>query len=132
MDPISNMLTQIKNAQMVSLEQTVVPFSKMKWKIASLLKDAGYLASVDRKKKKAKKAEHEYLELSLKYTEGQGAISGIKIVSKPSRHMYAKADELKPIRSGFGISVVSTSKGIMTNKEARKEGLGGEVLFEIW
>jgi len=132
MDPIANMLTQIKNAQMVAADQTVVPFSKMKWKIASILKEAGYLSRVDRKKKKAKKAEHEYLELGLKYVDGQGAINGITIVSRPSRHMYAKSAELKPIRSGFGVAVVSTSKGIMTNKEARKEGVGGEVLFEIW
>jgi small subunit ribosomal protein S8 len=132
MDPIANMLTQIKNAQMVSADRTVLPFSKMKWKIASILKEAGYLSTVDRSKKKAVKAEHDYLELGLKYNDGAGAINGINIVSRPSRHMYAKTDELKPVRSGFGIAVVSTSKGIMTNKEARKEGVGGEVLFEIW
>jgi small subunit ribosomal protein S8 len=138
MDPISDMLTRIKNAQAAHQEHTWVPFSKVKFRIATLLKDAGYLASVDRKKRKARKAELEWLDLSLKYMPAQtgdsmlGAISGIRIISRPSRHIYTKATEIRPVRSGFGTAVVSTSKGIMTSKEARTARLGGEVMFEIW
>jgi small subunit ribosomal protein S8 len=132
MDPIADMLSQIKNAQAVNLDRVVLPSSKVKAKIAAILKEAGYLASVDKKKKKAQKTEHEYLDLELKYTDGVSAISGVKMISKPSRHMYLKASEIKPVRSGYGCAVISTSKGIMTSQEARKQGLGGEILFEIW
>ncbi|MEK7589233.1 MAG: 30S ribosomal protein S8 [Patescibacteria group bacterium] len=132
MDPIADMLSQIKNAQAVNRDHIVLPSSKIKVKIAAILKEAGYLANIEKKKKKAHKAEHDYLDVELKYTDGQGAINGLKLISKPSRHMYVKADEIKSVRSGFGVAVISTSKGIMTSKEARKQGLGGEILFEIW
>ena len=126
------MLIQIKNAQAVGHEQVALPFSKVKFRIAEILKSAGYLADVERKNKKGKKVEHEYLHLTLKYQDNQGAINGIKIVSRPSRRMYIKADDIKLVRSGYGIAVISTSKGIMNSKEARKNNLGGEILFEIY
>lgn len=132
MDPISDMLVRIKNAQAVRSEHVVIPFSKMKFRIATILKEAGYVADVERKKRKAKKAEIEFLSLALKYDQGDGAVHGIKIVSRPSRHMYIKAKDIKPVRSGYGMAMLSTSKGILTSSEARKAGLGGEVLFEIW
>lgn len=132
MDPISNMLVQIKNAQLVRHEQVVIPFSKMKFEIASILKNTGYLADVERKKKKGRKSEHEYLALTLKYEDSQSAINGIKIVSRPSRRMYIGAKDIRLVRSGYGLAILSTPKGIMSSKEARKQNVGGEVLFEIW
>jgi small subunit ribosomal protein S8 len=132
MDPISDMITRIKNAQAVRQEQVWVPFSKVKFTIANLLKEAGYIAEVDRKKRKAKKAEIEWLELKLKYDDGRGAISGVRLISRPSRHIYTKAKEIRPVRSGYGLAVVSTPKGIMSGSAARKENVGGEVMFEIW
>ena len=132
MDPIADMLIRIKNAQAVRAEQVVMPFSKVKFKIANLLKEAGYISEVERKTKKAKKTEHEYLQLTLKYLDNQGALSGVKIISRPSRRMYIKATEIKPVRSGYGMGIVSTSKGIMSSREAKKLGLGGEIMCEVW
>ncbi len=132
MDPIADMLIRIKNAQAVRGEQVVMPFSKTKFKIANILKDAGYISEVERKNKKAKKAEHEYLQLTLKYSDKQGALSGVRIISRPSRRMYIKALEIKPVRSGYGMAIISTSKGIMNSKEAHKMGLGGEIICEVW
>lgn len=132
MDPISDMLTRIKNAQAARKERVWVPFSKVKFSIAGILKDAGYIAEVDRKKRTAAKAELEWLDLTLKYDDSLGAISGVRIVSRPSRHIYTKAAQLRPVQSGFGTAIVSTSKGIMTSQKARKANLGGEIMFEIW
>jgi len=131
-DPISDMLIQIKNAQMVGHEQVVLPFSRIKFRIAEILKGGGYLAEVERKKRKIKKSEHEYLYLTLKYQDKEGALNGVKIISRPSRRMYIKAKEIKQVRSGYGLSVISTSKGIMDSNEARKNNFGGEILFEVW
>jgi len=131
-DPIADMLNRIKNANAVKADHVAVPSSKVKAKIAALLKEAGYVANVEKKKKKARKVEHDYLDLELKYTDGQSAINGIKLISRPSRHIYVKTGKIKPVRSGFGTMVISTSKGVMTAQEARKQRLGGEILFEIW
>ena len=131
-DPIADMLIRLKNAQAVKGEQVVMPFSKVKFRIANILKEAGYLSEVERKNKKVKKSEHEYLQLTLKYQDNQGALNGVKIISRPSRRMYIKAKEIKSIRSGYGMAIVSTSKGIMSSKEAKKFGLGGEIICEVW
>ena len=134
-DPISDLLIRIKNAQMVSHDQVLIPFSKMKFAIANVLKADGYLTEVERKKKSAiggKKTEHEYLLLTLKYQEGEGAIQDIKIISKPSRRMYIKADNIRPVRSGYGLAIISTSQGVMNSRDARKQKLGGELICEIW
>ena len=109
-----------------------MPFSKVKFRIANILKEAGYIFEVERKNKKAKKSEHEYLQLTLKYRDNQGALSGVKIISRPSRRMYIKSKDIKLVRSGYGLAIVSTSKGIMSSKEARKLGLGGEIICEVW
>ena len=132
MDPISDMLIRIKNAQAVKAEQVVIPFSGMKLKIANILKNSGYVFDVERKKKKSKKTEHEYLNVTLKYSDNFGALSGIKIISRPSRRMYIKEKEIRPVRSGYGLAIVSTSKGIMNSKEAVKQKLGGELICEVW
>ncbi len=131
-DPISDMLIRIKNAQLVHAERVLVPASKIKQSIATILQKAGYVANVEHRTRKMKKSEQDYLDLGLQYTDGVGAISGLKIVSKPSRHLYIKAKDIKLVRSGHGMAVLSTPQGVMTSQEARKQGIGGEVLFEIW
>jgi len=111
----------------------LVPFSNIKFRIAQILKEGGFIQDIEKKKKKAKKAELDYISLSLRYGEDKmPGISGFRIISRPSRHMYVGAKEVKPVRSGFGIAVISTSKGVMSSKEAKKQGLGGEMLFEVW
>lgn len=133
MDPISDTIIRIKNAQATRKERVFVPFSKMKAKIAGVLKNAGFLADVERRKKKVGKSEHEYLDIVLRYDEdGRPGINGVKLISKPSRHLYIRAKELKLIRSGYGITVLSTPNGIMSSKDAFKQKIGGEILFEIW
>ena len=112
-----------------------MPFSKMKLAIAQVLKDAGFISDVERKKKNSthgKKTEFEHLLLTLKYNDGEGAFQGVKIISKPSRRMYIKGSEIRPVRSGHGIAIISTSKGIMSSKDAWKQKLGGEILCEVW
>ena len=126
------MLIQIKNAQARGKSEAVLPFSKIKFGIAGILKNKGFIGNVDKRKIKTKKSEFDTLAVELKYNDGVGAIDGIKLISKPSRRIYARKVDLKPVKNGYGISVVSTSKGIMTGEDARKTGLGGEVLFEIW
>ncbi len=122
------MLVQIKNAQAVGKTEVMIPFSILKFAIVSVLQKEGYVGNVEKKKKKAKKAEVPYLEVLLK----PDAIHGMHFISKPSRRMYAGKDEMQRVKSGYGISVISTSRGIMTGSEAHKAGIGGEVLFEIW
>ncbi len=120
---------------MVSHDQVLMPFSKMKLAIAQVLKDSGFLSEVERKKKnspRGKKTEFEHLLLTLKYSDGEGALQGIRIISKPSRRMYIKAEDIRPVRSGHGIAIISTSKGIMSSKDAWKQKLGGEILCEVW
>lgn len=131
-NPISDMLIRIKNAQAVGKEHVSVPASKAKARIVEILKEGGFVQGFEKRKAKSVKTEHEYLFIALKYNGREGAISDFKIVSKPSRHMYAGVKELKPVNSGYGMAVISTSKGIMSSKEARKQNLGGEILFEVW
>lgn len=121
------MLVQIRNAQNVGHEEVVVPYSKIKHDIASVLVKAGYLKTVDKKNKKSKKSELPYLHLTL-----GNVITGARLISKPSRRMYAGKDELTRVRNGFGIAIMTTSKGVMTSADARKAGVGGEIIFEIW
>ena len=132
MDPISDMLIRIKNAQMAKAEQVLMPFSRVKFQIAQILRDGGYISSIERRKRKGRKSELEYLELGLVYHDSEGAIGGIKLLSKPSRPMDVSAQNIQRVRSGHGFSVISTSKGIMNSLQARKQNLGGEILFEIW
>lgn len=134
-DPISDFIIRIKNAQKVYRDQVLIPFSKMKFAMANVLKADGYLAEVERKNKigsGGKKTEHEFLLLTLKYQDGEGAIQGIKIISKPSRRMYIKSENIRPVRSGYGLAIVSTSQGIMNSRDAKKQKLGGELICEIW
>ena len=132
MYPIGDMLSQIMNAQAVNKETVTLPFSRIKFDIANVLKTNNYLADAEKKKRKTKKSEQDLLNITLKYGEFGPAISGIKFISRPSRRIYINAGQIKPVRSGYGMAVISTPKGIMSSKEARKNNLGGEILFEIW
>ncbi|KKT28437.1 MAG: 30S ribosomal protein S8 [Candidatus Yanofskybacteria bacterium GW2011_GWA1_44_21] len=125
------MLIQIKNAQLSKKEQVSIPFSKMKMSIADILKSSGFVADVEKKSKKMKNSEHDYIYITLKYGDGT-ILNNVKIVSKPSRRMYMKASEIRPVRSGYGLAILSTSRGIMTSENAKKEKLGGEILCEVW
>lgn len=124
-DPISDMLTRIRNAGKAGHKTVTIPLSNLKFEIAKILKIEGYLEDF----KKSGKGSKKVLEINLKYP---AAISEIKRVSKPGQRFYVKADKIKQFKSGYGISIISTPKGLMTNKEAKKSGLGGEVLLEIW
>lgn len=124
----TNLLTQLKNAQAARKENIKVNYSKMDEKIAEILKSEGYLENVEHKGRGPKKI----LDLKLKYLEGNGAISGVKFISKPSRRIYLGYADIRPIKQGYGLLVVSTPKGIMTGKRAKKEKVGGVALFEIW
>ena len=126
------MLTRIRNAQAVGKERVFVPFSKVKLSIAKILVASGYLTSVERRKRKVGKTEREMLDLELKYADEVGAISGLRMISTPSRRMYTASRNIKPVRSGFGIAVISTPKGLLSSTDARKQNVGGEIMFEIW
>ena len=132
MSPILDMLIQLKNAQARSRENIFIPYSSLKFAVAEVLKKYGFIEDVEKKKRKMKKSEVPWLSIKLKYNDGIGAITGMKFVSKPSRRIYSAIADLKPVRSGFGISILSTSKGIMTGDEAKKNRVGGEMLFIIW
>ena len=123
------MLIRIKNAQAVRKDAVSFGYSKIKFEIAKLLERAGYAGQVERKGKKNAKL----IEMRLLYGEdGAPKVSGARRVSKPSRRLYRGHREIYPLQGGLGISVYSTPKGLMTNKEAKRAKLGGEVLFEIW
>jgi len=128
-DPVTDMLNRIRNAQAVLKETVDIPISNLRYEIAKILEKGGFVAEVEKKGKKTKKV----IEITLKYNEKVPVISGLKRISKPGKRIYKKAKELKPVRGGYGIAVISTSKGgLMTDKEARKQKLGGEVICEIW
>lgn len=124
----TQLLTQIMNAQKVSQERIKVPHAVFDERVLEVLSSAGYVGSVEKKGKNPKK----YIEVTLRYNNGKGAINGIRFVSTPSHRVYKKASELRPVKQGYGISVVSTSKGIMKGLDARTQRLGGQVLFTIW
>ena len=129
-DPIADMLTRIRNAQIAKHDAVVMPASNTKKAIAKILYDEGYVKKVE--------IGTDYpegsIKIDLKYVNGkqQPVIAGLKRISKPGLRVYAKADELPRVLGGLGIAIISTSKGLMTDREARKEQIGGEVLAYIW
>jgi small subunit ribosomal protein S8 len=128
-DPIADLINQIKNAGAVKKASVSVPFSNFKLSIAEKLKDAGFVKSVEKKGKKVKKT----LDITLMYTEeGKAHIQGVKRVSKPGRRIYRGFEDIIPVKYGYGALILSTPKGIKTDKEAKKEKVGGEALFQIW
>ncbi|HDY72734.1 MAG TPA: 30S ribosomal protein S8 [bacterium] len=128
MDPIADMLTSIRNAQAVLKETVVVPYSEIKFEIAKVLKKENLIEEVEKKGRKIRKS----IEIKLKYENKKPAILSLKRISKPGQRIYTTAGKIKKVRSGYGISIISTSKGLMTNKQARKQNIGGEILCEIW
>lgn len=128
MDPISDFFVRIKNAYRARKSAVVVPYSKMKHEIAQVLEERHYIAGLEKKGRKVRK----FLEIKLRYDGGSPALTEARRVSKPSRRIYTGARDLRPVRQGFGVAIVSTSKGLMTGDAARKAGLGGEVIAEVW
>ncbi len=127
-DPITDMLNRISNAQAVLHSTVDVPFSNLKYEIAKILERQGFLAGLKKKGRKTKKA----IEIILKYKNQEPIISGFKRISKPGQRIYVSANKVRLSRGGFGTAVLSTSKGLMTAKDAKKASMGGEFLFEIW
>ena len=128
-DPIADMLTRIRNANSSKHKTVDIPASNMKKAIAGILFEQGYIKSFE----EIKNDNQGIIRITLKYDEkGARVIDGIKRISKPGLRVYASKDELPQVLNGLGIALISTSKGIKTDKEARKEGLGGEVLAYVW
>ena len=128
-DPIGDMITRIRNAQMRLLNNVKIPNSKFRAKILDVLKQEGYIAdykTIDDEKNK------NFLFVNLKYNEGLPVIKEIKRVSKPGRRIYAKADSISKIQNGLGLAIVSTSKGIMTDNDARTKNIGGEIICKVF
>jgi small subunit ribosomal protein S8 len=129
MDPIANMLVMLKNAGAVKKPSVLVPYSNVKLAILNVLVKEGFILSATKKGKKVKK----YIQCDLAYFgDGRSKITNIKRMSKPSRRVYVKVDEIKPVRQGLGLSVLSTPQGVMTGVEAKKLRVGGELLFTLW
>ncbi len=128
-DPIADMLTRIRNATQVKHETVSIPASNEKRAISKILLDEGYITSYEEKEE----ARHKNIIITLKYDEtGDSVIQGLKRISKPGLRIYAQKDKLPKVISGLGIAIISTNKGIVTDKEARKLGVGGEVLAYVW
>lgn len=129
-DPIADMLTRIRNANSSKHKTVDVPASNMKRAIANILLNEGYIKAVEEIEGEANQG---ILRITLKYDEkGARIIDGLKRISKPGLRVYASKDELPKVLNGLGIALISTSKGIKTDREARQEGLGGEVLAYVW
>lgn len=128
-DPVADMLTRIRNANMAYTEQIAMPSSKLKASVAQILKDEGYIRDflVEPTTPQAT------LRLALKYTKDrERVLTGIRRISKPGLRVYAKSDEIPRVLGGLGVAIVSTSKGLLTDREARRAGVGGEILAYVW
>lgn len=127
-DPISDMLTRIRNALAARKNELVFPYSKFKVNLAKLLLQEGFVSGVNELSGRFK-----MLQINLKYSSsGEPVIGGIKRVSKPGQRIYLPVDKIPRTNSGYGVTVVSTPKGLMTDRQARKERLGGEVVCQVW
>ncbi len=135
-DPIADMLTRIRNASAVKKEVIVLPMSKIKYNLAKILERDGWIDKVEVAKVNGKKNNSfmfDELNIVLKYnSNGNPKISSLKKISKPGRRIYVGKDELPKVLNNLGIAIISTSQGLMTNKEAKKLGVGGEVICEIY
>jgi small subunit ribosomal protein S8 len=127
-DPISDMLTRIRNAMTAGHESLTLPASRVKGQILEILQQEGYIESFERKQD----GPQGLLEVKLKWHAGQPAIEGLRRVSRPGQRRYARCDDIPKVRNGLGIMIVSTSKGLMTDRAARKAGVGGELICSIW
>ena len=127
-DPVADMLTRIRNAGKAKFNSVDIPGSKLKVELAKVLKEEGYIRNF----KFVKDDKQGILRVYLKYDKQQHVILTVDRVSKPSRRVYLKSKDVKPVYNGLGVAILSTSKGIMSDKNARKENVGGEVLCNIW
>lgn len=128
-DPIADMLTRIRNAQMVLKEKTLVPYSDIKYRIGKILEEQGCVGEV----KKLGRKDKKMIRIELKYDKDKSpAIRGIKRVSKQGQRIYISAKDIRPIQQGYGFSIISTPKGIMAGKEAKKNNVGGEYICKVW
>lgn len=128
-DPIADMLTRIRNALKASHERLDIPCSKLKISIAKVLKSEGYIKNF----RVISDGKHRIIRVFLRYDEeGVPVIGGIKRISKPSCRVYAGHDDIGKVLYGYGVNIVSTSKGLMSDRQARKDGIGGEILCSVW
>ncbi|MCQ2789767.1 MAG: 30S ribosomal protein S8 [bacterium] len=127
-DPIADMLTRIRNANMVSHESVEMPSSKLKVELAKLLKEEGYIVDYSTRQE----GKFAYLTIELKYDNKKPVIENLKRISKPGLKTYCKSKNLPQVFGGLGIAIISTSKGLMTDRKARKENLGGEIICYVW
>ena len=130
MDPIADMICSINNAQAVGKKQVIFyPYSDFKYAFLELLRNEGFIDNVEKKGRLSKRK----IVVDLKYTEdGKPKITKIRKISKQGQRIYSTYKELKPVESGYGISILTTPKGLLTNKEARKNKIGGEIICEVW
>ncbi len=134
-DPIADMLTRIRNALAVGKAEVVLPFSKMKFEIGKILEAEGFVKKAEKLSAQPSPKENKFdlLKVDLKYSaDREPAIRGLNKISKPGQRIYVTKDKLPQVLSGLGIAIISTSQGLMTNKEARKRHLGGELICEIY
>jgi small subunit ribosomal protein S8 len=128
-DPVADMLTRIRNANSVGHEKVSAPSSRMKRSIAGILKDEGYIKDFDI----VEDDKQGVINITMKYsTAGEKVISGIRKISKPGLRVYAKAEDVPRVLGGLGIAIISTSNGVISDKEARRLGVGGEVICYVW
>ena len=128
-DPIADMLSRIRNASSASHEDVLIPASKIKENIARILADEGYVQTYET----VTDETHPAIKIVLRYSEErESAIAGLRRISKPGRRVYKGAQELPRVLGGLGVAIISTSRGVMTDRQARREGVGGEVLAYVW
>ncbi len=127
-DPIADMLTRIRNANAAKHATVAIPFSRIKESIANLLKNEGYIVDYEIKEEGTKKD----IVVTLKFVDGEEVVKGLKRISKPGRRVYSSVENLPKVLGGLGIAIVSTPKGVLTDKECRKHSVGGEVLCYVW
>ena len=127
-DPLGDMLTRIRNAQMRGMDKVVTPASKLRARVLEVLKGEGYIRGYA----EIEKDGHKHIEIELKYFDGSGVISEIRRVSKPGRRVYSSKNDIPLVRNGLGISILSTSKGVMSDNTARNENVGGEILCRVF
>jgi small subunit ribosomal protein S8 len=127
-DPIADMLTRIRNAIRIKAEKVDIPISKLKLEIAKILKEEGFIRAY----KILKDRKQGILRVIPKYVDGESVISGLKRVSKPGRRVYVGSKEVPAVMGGLGVAIITTSKGILSDKVCRREGVGGEVICHVW
>jgi len=133
-DPIADMLTRIRNAQKVRKTEVILPFSSLKFRIAEILQKAHYLGTVEKitAENKARGHNFDLLKINLLYENGQPKITHLKRISKPGRRVYVTKENIPTVLNNYGLAVISTPKGLLTNYQAKKEKTGGEIICEIY